>query len=208
MIKKQQKWIALFVALTFIWLMQLSTMPVAAANGPEQIGAANSEQAPNFIEEEGGSMSGAKGKSALPFILIGVGLLTITAVVLVLVVLKNYNIVGTWDISFISITYPGDDLYWDMTFTGTKKSGTFVDSDGLSGTYSISGKNIAYIKYNTISITMTGQFDNKNKISGTYTWTYWDEIGTWSGIRIGSGAVTPRTPSKSKEKKSRELLSK
>ncbi len=207
MIKKQQKWIAVLVVCTFLWLMHISTMPVAAATGPEQISSANSEQAPNFIEEEGGRGSKAKGKSALPIILIGVGLLTITALVVVLVVLKNYNIVGNWDIRVVSITYPGWDDNWIMTCTGNKKNGTFMDSQGDGGTYSVDGKNIAYIKYNNVSLTLTGQFDDKNRISGTYTWTYYNEIGTWTGSRNGAAAM-PKSPSKFKEKKDREMLSK
>ncbi|TFG75545.1 MAG: hypothetical protein E4H23_10635, partial [Chrysiogenales bacterium] len=69
MIKKQQKWIAVLVTLTFMWLLQVSTMPVAAASAVEQIGSANTEKAPSFIEEEGDSSYQPKKKSALPLIL-------------------------------------------------------------------------------------------------------------------------------------------
>jgi hypothetical protein len=51
MIKKQQKWIALLVVFTFMWLLQVSTMPLAAAGTAEQVSSANSEQGPRFIEE-------------------------------------------------------------------------------------------------------------------------------------------------------------
>jgi hypothetical protein len=53
MIKKQQKWIALLVTLAFVWLLQVSTMPVAAANAPEQTGSASAEQGPDFVEAVG-----------------------------------------------------------------------------------------------------------------------------------------------------------
>jgi hypothetical protein len=208
MIKKQQKWIAVLVVCAFIWLLQVSTMPVAAADGPERISSAGNEQAPNFIEEDGPSGHKAKKKSPLPFILIGVGLITITAVVLILVVLKSYNIVGDWAFQLTSITYPGDNPAWDMTFYGDKKSGTFMDSDGYSGIYTIDGKNITQIKYDSISITFTGKFDGKDKISGNYTWTFYGEVGTWTGSRIGSSAAMPKSPSQFKEKKDREMLAK
>jgi len=207
MIKKQQKWIALLVVCTFMWLMQVSTMPVAAAGTTAQIGSASAEKGPGFIEEDGSSKSKAKGKSPLPFILIGVGLLTVTAVVLVLVVMKNYNIVGTWNFNLVSITYPGDTFSWTMTFYGSKKNGTFMDSDGEGGTYSVSGKNITNIRYDNISLSFTGKFDGKDKISGSYTWTYYDEVGTWTGNRGGTPVTMSGSLAKFREKKNREILS-
>jgi hypothetical protein len=208
MIKKQQKWISWLVVLTFIWLLQVTTMPVAAANGPERISSAGNEQAPNFIEEDAPSRGKAKGKSMLPFILIGVAALATVTVVLLLVVLKSYNIVGEWSFQLTSITYPGDNPAWNMTFYGDKKSGTFMDSDGYDGTYSVDGKNITSIRYNDISLSFTGKFDGKDKISGNYTWTFYSEIGTWTGSRIGTSAAMPKSPSQFKEKKDREMLSK
>ena len=53
MIKKQQKWIALFVALTFMWLLQVSTMPVTAADSREQVSSASSEPGPDSYEVAG-----------------------------------------------------------------------------------------------------------------------------------------------------------
>jgi hypothetical protein len=206
MIKKQQKWIALLVVCTFIWLMQVSTMPVAAAGTTEQISSASAEQGPDYYESVSNKAAPAKKKSPLPFILIGVGLLTVTAVVLILVVMKNYNIVGNWNFNLVSITYPGDTFSWTMTFYGSKKSGTFMDSDGEGGTYAISGKNITNIRYDNISLSFTGKFDGKDKISGSYTWTYYDEVGTWTGNR-GGAATMPGSLSKFREKKNREILS-
>jgi hypothetical protein len=66
MIKKQQKWIALMVVVTFIWLLQVSTLPLAAANAAERVSAANTEQGPDFVEAVGHSASPAKKKSILP----------------------------------------------------------------------------------------------------------------------------------------------
>ncbi|MCX6555679.1 MAG: hypothetical protein NTZ12_11820, partial [Candidatus Aminicenantes bacterium] len=97
MIKKQQKWIALFVALTFMWLLQVSAMPVAAAGTSEQAGVASAEQGPNFYDAAKPKPAPAPKKSILPYVLIGVGVAAV-AVVLILVVFKtNYDITGTWD---------------------------------------------------------------------------------------------------------------
>jgi len=53
MLKKQQKWIALLMTLTFAWLLQVSTMPLAAASTTEQASSASVDQAPGFIEQQG-----------------------------------------------------------------------------------------------------------------------------------------------------------
>ena len=127
MIKKQQKWIALLVTLTFMWLLQVSTMPLVAANAPEQISSANAEQAPSYIEEEGASGYQAKKKSILPIILIGVGIVAVAAVLFLVVLKTKYDIMGTWDFAYIS-TSPAHTWTWTLVFTGDKKSGVFVDA--------------------------------------------------------------------------------
>ena len=52
MIKKHGRWIALLVAITFAWVMQLSTMPLAAGDKTEAV-PASAEQAPGFFEQLG-----------------------------------------------------------------------------------------------------------------------------------------------------------
>ena len=61
MIKKQQRWIALLVTISFAWLLQVSAMPLDAAEQVEETGSAaveqadraNVEQAPGFVEQLG-----------------------------------------------------------------------------------------------------------------------------------------------------------
>ena len=96
MIKKQQKWIAVLVTLTFVWLLQVSTMPALAADSAEQISSANAEQGPRFIEEEEGGGYKAKKSSALPIILIGVGVAAVAAVLFLVVLKTKYDITGEW----------------------------------------------------------------------------------------------------------------
>ena len=182
MIKKQQKWIALLVTLTFLWLLQASTMPVAAANSSEQIASVNAEQAPGFIEEEGDSTYQPKKKSALPLIL-GVVAVGALAAVLVLVVFKTkYDIVGTWDFNFTSVS-PAHTWNWSLLFQGDKKSGTFVDEFNDKGTYKVDNKDVT-IEYNEWSIKITGKFDSKDKMSGS---------ATFEGLTIGGKDVTSAT---------------
>ena len=202
MIKKQQKWIALFVALTFVWLLQVSTMPVSAAGSSEQIRSVSSEQGPNFIEGEGSRAPRGKGKSILPWILIGVGVITVTGLVIVLFALNNYDITGTWKFHVVATNF-GYIYDWQLTFSGTKKSGTFFDDDDWTGTYSVKGKTINYISYNEGNIDLVGEFTDKDTMSGTYTWTDWSEYGTWTATRVGSAAAAPKAPAKIGGKKDR-----
>jgi hypothetical protein len=210
MIKKQQKWITLLVTLTFVWLLQISNMPLAAANAPEQIGSASTEQAPRFIEEEGDSSYQPKKKSVLPIIL-GVVAVGAVAAVLVLVVFKTkYDIVGTWDFNYIS-TSPAHAWTWTLIFTGDKKSGGFTDA-GDTGTYTVDGKNVT-IKYNApwdTDIIITGaKFDSKDKMSGTATFSDITIGGkditsaTWIATRVGATADVSK-PQTAVEKKARK----
>jgi hypothetical protein len=183
MSKRKQKWIALVVTFTFIGLLQVSAMPLRAEQAPGPAGTTieDTEHAPGFIEEEGGSSSPARKKSILP-IIIGVVALGAVAAVLALVVLKTkYDIIGTWDFNFTSTT-PAHTWVWTLVFSGDKKSGTFNDS-GDTGTYTVDDKDVT-IEYDGWAIKLTGRFDDKDKMSGN---------GTFSGLTIGSKDITNAT---------------
>lgn len=206
MIKKQQKWIALLVTLTFMWLLQVSAMPLTAANAQEQVSSANAEQAPRFVEEEGDSGYRAKKSSALPLIL---GLVAVGAIaVLVLVVLKtSYDITGTWAIAFVA-TNTTKNWTWTVTCTGDKKKGTFSDNYGDTGTYTVDGKNVTW-KFDDFDITGTGTFSDKDKMSGNATFIN-VQIGgvtvtaaTWTATRTAATAAIAN-PLASGEKKARK----
>ena len=188
MIKKQQKWIALFVALTFIWLMQISTMPMAAAGTSEQASVASAGQGPDYYEAVGQKAAPAKKKSILPWILIGVGVIAVSAALYFFVLKTNYDIVGTWLMTYGS---GGDDTY---IFVGDKKVGTYTTTDEFcKGTYAIDGKKI------TIAWTgwtegwhlaiytwvLTGEFDSKTTASGTFTGAgaLGAFNGTWTAVK-------------------------
>jgi hypothetical protein len=190
MIKKQQKWIALLVVCTFMWLMQVSTMPVAAAGTTEQVSSAGAEQGPDYYEAISQKAAPAKKKSMLPIILIGVGLVAVTAAVLFLVVLKSYDITGIWNVTWqwtVGDTSSGTIV---MTFTGTKKSGNLTDGYGDSGTYSADGKNVNWT-LTTVdpAFKWTGKFDGKDKMSGTMVWPLIGSSGTWTATRSGTASV-------------------
>jgi hypothetical protein len=168
MIKKQQKWIALLVTLTFVWLLQVSTTPVAAATAPARISSANAEQAPGFIEQEGDSGYAAKKKSILPIILIGVGVVAVAAVLFLVVLKTKYDIRGTWSVTATWVGHPQQPAF-TLVFIGSKDSGTFTEGT-TPGTYTANGKNVTW-KYNTFPITATGSFTGKDSMSGTMATT-------------------------------------
>jgi hypothetical protein len=190
MIKKQQKWIALLVTLTFMWLLQVSTMPLAAANTPEQISQANKEQGPSFVEEEGDSAYQVKKKSILPYILIGVGVVALAAVLFLVVLKTKYDITGEWRYSWKNT----GDANWKYTnqkivFTGDKKQGTLNYMDAYMGTYTVDGKNVTVLF--TIEsdwhVTNTGTFDGKDKITGTFQRNEIASLnGSWELVRVST----------------------
>ena len=198
MIKKQQKWIALLVTLTFLGLLQVSSMPceASAAGTTEQISAANAEQGPRYIEEEGDSGFVGKKKSILPIVLIGVGVVAVAAVLFLVVLKTTYDIVGTWEFNYTSVS-PAKTWPWILVFSGDKESGTFVDA-GDTGTYTVNGKDVT-IKYNAPwdnKIAIIGaKFDSKDKMSGSATFTGMSIGGenitnaTWTAVRSGTTAA-------------------
>jgi hypothetical protein len=197
MIKKQRKWVALFVVCTFAWLMHMSAMPVAAAGAPEQGGAAVSEQGTSHYEIAGQKAAPAKKKSMLPWILIGVGVLGATAAVLFLVVLKTkYDPLGSW-------SGPMSNQYqnWtgSMTFSGKKKSGTVSYSDpwlpNQPGTFTVDKENITIMLNLTdgSTVSFTGTFKTKDMMSGTWknNSAPTTVFGNWQMNRAGTAAQQP-----------------
>jgi len=195
MIKKQQKWIALLVTFAFAWLLQVSTMPLAAANTTEKISSANVEQAPRFIEEEGDAGYQAKKKSIVPIILIGVGVVAVAAVLFLVVLKTNYDITGTWDISIHYATTEFQDYTSTWVFSGNKESGTFMETQNgntYPGTYKVTNKKDVWFKYNDYTDTFVGKFDGKDKMSGTFSTDSYD--GTWTASKKSSSTASRPAP--------------
>jgi hypothetical protein len=175
--KKQQKWIALFVALTFAWLMHMSAMPVAAA---EQANSITSDQSPEYYEAVAQKAAPAKKKSILPWILIGVGVVGVSAVLFFLVLKTNYDIVGTWSHTY---SWSGGSYTYDTVYTGTKKSGTMTMAGSVSGVYTVDGKKInCYVANAHQKWEFVGEFTSKTQMSGAFNY-YYDNIlhPEWSG---------------------------
>jgi hypothetical protein len=193
MIKNHRKLIAAFAACAFIFLLQASSLPLRSEQAPSQSGTTmeSSEQAPHFIEEEGGYSAQPKKKSILPIIL-GVVAVGAVAAVLFLVVLKTkYDITGTWDFNFVSIA-PAHTWNWTLSFSGDKKQGTFKDTYGDMGKYTVKDKDVT-IRYDVWNIALIGKFDGKDKMTGNAAFVDLTIGGkeitaaTWTASRQASG---------------------
>ena len=208
MIKKQQKWIALLVTLTFVWLLQVSTMPALAAGNAEQISSASAEPAPHFIEEEDGGGYKAKKSSALPIILIGVGVAAVAAVLFLVVLKTKYDITGEWYMT------RGTGSVRYLTFNGDKKAGTVrIDfdtwggSDPDAGNYAVDGKAVTFSQYwpdypNNYQYDYVGNFTDKDTMSGTFSMSKGaSESGSWTATRR-TPATAPKQVAKTEDQAS------
>jgi hypothetical protein len=168
MIKKQQKWIALLLTVTFAWLLQVSSMPLAAAGASEQVGSANVEPGPGFLETVSLSAAPAPKKSILPMVLIGVGLVAVTAAVLFLVVPKKYDITGTWTMNYKPGAQPL--VTYSITFTGNKKTGTAA-MHTVVGDYTVDDKAVTITMYQGNNVNrweFIGEFTSKIHLEGDF----------------------------------------
>jgi len=196
LIKKQQKWIALFVALTFMWLLQVSIMPLAAADSAEEIGSAKAEQGPDYVEAVGQKDSPAAKKSILPYVLIGVGVLAVAAVLILVSSKSKYDPVGTWSGPMSNQV----QQEWTATvvFSGGKNSGSTIYSDPWEsdrpGTYTVDEKSITFTAGHASghgsTITFTGMFESKDLMVGTWQNDSDSSVnGLWKLIRAGTAAA-------------------
>jgi hypothetical protein len=193
MLKKQQKWIALLVTLTFAWMLQVSTMPLAAAGSAEQTSFANVEQGPDFVEAVGHKPAPPPKKSILPYVLIGVGVVAVAAVLILVVFKTTYDIVGTWTVNWTwTAGYTGTGTK-PCVFSGTKDSGTVSGFYGDNGTYTVDGKNVTWIlsSYDP-GFKWTGQFDTKDTMSGTVVLPVEGASGTWTATRNATTTSIPK----------------
>lgn len=188
-IENHKKIISLILVATFFYLIQITAMPLKAetSQAPKTETMSSTGNEPGLIEQEAPSGYAKKKSSILP-ILIGVVAVGALAAVLVLVVLKTkYEIMGTWSESNTVITGTTD-----IVFSGDKKSGTltlqpkYIDT----GTYTVSSKTV-HFEFHASGYTYNwvydGQFDDKDKMSGTVKYlpggSGTTSTGTWSATR-------------------------
>jgi hypothetical protein len=166
MIKKQQKWIALLVTLTFVWLLQVSTMPLAAVNTTEQVSSTSADQGPDFFEAVSQKVAPAKKKSILPIVLIGVGVVAVAAVLFLVVLKTSYDITGEWTLNYTMPEWPLST--YPLTCTGDKKAGTAA-TNLIKGDYAVDGKKVTiYLYQNQSKWEFIGEFKTKIRMEGDF----------------------------------------
>jgi hypothetical protein len=212
MMKKQQRWIALLVVLTFAWLLQVTAMPMAAADAAERVAAAGAEQGPAFVEQEKAAAFQVRKKSIVPVLLIGAGVVVVAAVLLLVVFKTSYDIVGEWRYSW---KWAGEadwsETNQSLVFSGDKKSGTLTIW-GYPGTYTVDGKNVTfrfnYYENGPNDYTVnTGTFDGKDKISGTWVLIASGNTGAFEAVRgsAAAGIKPPHISSRSKAERIKKI---
>jgi hypothetical protein len=162
-----KKLTAVLVAVAFVWLLGVVSFPLAA------------QEAPGAIEKTtAGGAPVAKGSPVLLYVLIGVGVVA-AALVVFLVILKSYNIVGSWNFHFTG-PYTAD---YNYTFQGSKSSGTwfYTDSPSQTGTYTVDGKNVTMIYADALDAVITGQFTGNDTMTGT--WVENGDTWNWTATR-------------------------
>ena len=136
----------------------------------------------------------AKKKKKFPVLLVVGGI----AVVAVLIVAlgggkksepepERFDIRGDWT---VVVNYLGADIPFYIAFSGSLTSGTFVDQDGDTGTYTVSG-NTVHFEYDYIAIWFDGRFENRDFMRGTYQAD--DVTGNWRANRGFSTPITYQT---------------
>jgi len=166
------------VTLTFVWLLQVSAGPLAAAGTTAKVSSVEGEQGPDFLEAAGDKITPSPNKKVLPYVLIGVGVVAV-AVILFLVILKTeYNITGEWTMNYY-VPDTHAPITFSMTFIGDKKSGVTV-SGTTPGDYAVDDKKVT-INLREIRNEVPhrwefiGEFTSKSRIGGDFK-CYVDEI--------------------------------
>jgi hypothetical protein len=167
MIKMWQKWISLLLAITFMWMLHVSTMPLSARDRAEQAGPANVEQGPGFFEAISQKTDPGEKKSILPYILIGVSVAAVVAVLFLVVFKTRYDISGYWT---------GTETWWDISYSyrykfgGGMKSGAFEMYNTstfdviANGSYVVDGKKV---NWSMGDFSCAGAFDSAATIKGS-----------------------------------------
>ena len=141
-----------------------------------------------------------KKKKKFPILLV-VGGLVVVAVVAILLAKKKkkedeYDIRGDWR---VNLQLLGETFVLGINFRGSRTSGSFLDLDGDTGTYTVSNRNVSF-SYDDYDISFTGSFSNLDNMGGSVLVS--GVTGSWSATRGFTGAMADTLSSiKAKSKK-------
>jgi len=145
------------------------------------------EPKPEKTEPQVIQQPSVKKKKKFPILLV-VGAAAVITILAVLLLKKKksdeYDIRGSWG---LNISFLGDNFSTGITYSGSISSGTFVDSDGDRGTYSVTGRTVSF-SYNAVAINFTGSFSTKDAMNGQVELEGF--TGSWTATRGAAGTMT------------------
>ncbi len=128
-----------------------------------------------------------KKKKKFPILLV-VGGLVVVAVVAILLLKKKkkdeYDIRGDWR---VNLQLLGETFVLGINFRGSRTSGTFLDLDGDTGTYTVSDRNVSF-SYDDYDISFTGSFSDNNNMNGSVVVV--GVTGSWRATRGTAGGMS------------------
>jgi hypothetical protein len=130
-----------------------------------------------------------KKKKKFPVLLV-LGGAVVLGVVLALVLKKKssaqevFDIRGDWT---VTVNFQGSDIPFYMSFSGSLTSGTFVDQDNDTGTYTVTNRTV-YFEYDYYLLSFNGSFSNRDNMNGSYQTD--TTSGSWHASRGFTGAIT------------------
>jgi hypothetical protein len=136
-----------------------------------------------------------KKKKKFPVLLVVGGIVVVGAVIALAAGKKSkndeivYDIRGDWT---VTLNYLGSEIPFYITYNGSLNSGTFVDQDGDTGTYTVNGRSVSF-QYSFYNISFTGNFSDRDNMNGNYQAD--DVTGSWHGNRGFTMPITYKAAS-------------
>lgn len=99
---------------------------------------------------------------------------------LVITAEEVFDIRGQWHLTLDWSGYPSES--WNITFSGGLTSGTYMDTNGHTGTYTVDGSNVNIDYTSSYSMRLVGSFSSQTEMSGDITEAVGS--GTWSASKL------------------------
>jgi len=99
---------------------------------------------------------------------------------LVITTEEIFDIRGMWHLTLDWSGYPSES--WNITFSGGLTSGSYMDENGHTGTYTVDGSNVDIDYSSSYSMRLVGSFSSQTEMSGDITEAV--ETGTWNATKL------------------------
>jgi len=99
---------------------------------------------------------------------------------LVITTEEIFDIRGQWHLTLDWSGFPSES--WNITFSGGLTSGSYMDGNGHTGTYTVDGSNVDIDYSSSYSMRLVGSFSSQTEMSGDITEAVGS--GTWSATKL------------------------